>query len=1021
MLVLQWGFLSPYSLSNSSPANLSTQLLIRFPPEFNSRTTTARNVGFKDMTERYLVNPQIRVAGFPANTKNSNRSTESKDEIKQCLNFLDHCSLDRTGIYDSRQIHARIVKLDLFGEDFLIGNKLTIIYAKNSRLSGEARRLFDEIPERTAPAYAALIGTYWRSQKWEDVVLVFVSMVQEGVQPDKYLVPTILKAFSAIQSLEMGRMIHGYVIRKKLELDVFVGNALIDMYAKCRDLRSAKCVFASMRDKDVVSWTALVSAFMDEGLLVEARDTFDSMQLNGVKPDLISWNSMVSGYARNGEIDVALQLLEEMKEKGLKPGVSSWNGVISGCIQNGYYEDALDVFYEMLWSFEEPNAVTIASILPACAGLKDLDLGKGMHAYALKCGVSGNIFVGGSLIDMYSKCGQTDYAERVFVGIKSKNTAIWNEMIAAHVNVGKLQAASKLIHLMQIEGSQPDMITYNTILAGYAREGQRDEAFEFLLEMGQKGLKPNIVSFNALISGFQQCGLSGEALKIFRIMQPNSKMIKTVMDCSLCHFPIELPSVSTKPNPVTVTKAIAACADLNSCFHGKEIHGYILRNALESNVFVSSALVNMYAQCHDMGSATKAFWQTEDRNIVYWNALLSGHNNNGEPRESLKLFLKMLEDGLVPSMITLVILLSAFSDVASGLRMGRELHGYILKNEFDESTITLASALIKMYAKCGSIIEAKLVFDSAVEKDVAVWNAMISGYSIHGLAKDAIALFEQLVHSGIQPDHITFTALLSACTHQGLVEEGWKYFSSMECAYGIKPSLEHHTCMVGIMGSAGLLEEALDFIGRMPYRPDACVWGSLLRACRVHLNPEIGERVAKVLFELEPDNASNYILIYNIFAMAGMWHSAREVRNAMTAHGLMSIKECCFIEVGNTIAAFKAGESSHSKLGEILEMWDKLAREMENAGYFPLDPIFEDEEEINIFSCMHTEKLAICFGIISLASHRPISISKNVRMCIDCHTSAKHVSKINKREIFVRDGCFYHHFKDGICNCQDRW
>ncbi|XP_042507827.1 pentatricopeptide repeat-containing protein At3g12770-like [Macadamia integrifolia] len=1017
MPVLQLGFLSP--LSNSFPANFSTQNLNHFPPEFNSRATTARNVSHKDTTERYLLNPQAHITGFRANLKNSNGSIESNDEINQCLNLLNRCNLDRTGIYDSKQIHARVLKLGLFGANRLIVNKLAIPYANNSSLLSEARRLFDEIPERTVPAYAALIGSYCQSQQWEDVVLVFGLMIQDGVRPDKYLVPTLLKAFSALQSLEMGRMIHGYAIRKKLELDVFVGNALIDMYAKCRDLRSAKCVFDSMQEKDVVSWTALVSAFMDEGLLVEARDTFDSMQFNGVKPDLISWNSLVSGFAQNGEIDGALQLLEEMKEKGFKPGVSSWNGVISGCKENGYHEDALDVFHEMLWSFEELNAITIASVLPACAGLKDLDLGQGIHAYALKCGLSGNIFVGGSLIDMYSKSDRTDYAERVFMGIKTKNPAVWNGMIAAYVNEGKMQAASELLHLMQIEGSKPDMITYNTILAGYARKGQRYEAFKFLLEMGQKGLKPNIVSFNLLVSGFQQSGLSGEALKTFRIMQTDSKTIKTVMDGSCGHFPTELLSVSTKPNTVTITSAIAACADLNYWFHGKEIHGYILRNKLESNIFVSSALVDMYAKCHDMGLARKVFLQTEDRNIVSWNALLSGHNNNGEPRESLKLFLEILEDGLVPSMITLVILLSACTDVAA-LRLGRELHGYSLKSKFDESTITLASALINMYAKCGSIVEARLVFDTEVEKDVALWNAMISGYSVHGMAKDAIELFEQLVKSGIQPDHITFTALLSSCTREGLVEEGWKYFNSIEGSYGIKPSLEHYTCMVGIMGSAGLLEEALDFIGRMPYSPDACVWGSLLRACRVHLNPEIGGRAAKFLFELEPGNASNYILIYNIFAMAGLWDSARDVRSAMSAHGLMSMKECSSIDAGNTIDAFKAGDSSHPKLREILEMWDKLASEMEHVGYFPLDPIFEDEE-INIFSCMHTEKLAICFGIISLASHRPISISKNVRMCIDCHTSAKHISKIIGREIFVRDGCFYHHFKDGMCNCQDRW
>ncbi|KAH7524462.1 hypothetical protein FEM48_Zijuj06G0121900 [Ziziphus jujuba var. spinosa] len=227
-------------------------------------------------------------------------------------------------------------------------------------------------------------------------------------------------------------------------------------------------------------------------------------------------------FARNGEIDLAIQYLEEMQEKGLKPRVNTWNGIISGCAQNKYFEDALDAFYDMLWFPEVPNFVTIASVLPACAGLKNLNLGRAIHGYSLKRQLCNNVHVEGSLIDMYSKCGRNDYSEKVFVGAEVKNTAMWNEMIAAFVNKGKMEGTVELLRLMQNNDSKPDLISYNTILSGLARNGQKDEAYELLTEMVKIDLKLNIVSFNVLISGFQQSGLTYEALKLFQTMQSPS-------------------------------------------------------------------------------------------------------------------------------------------------------------------------------------------------------------------------------------------------------------------------------------------------------------------------------------------------------------------------------------------------------------------------------------------------------------------------------------------------------------------
>ncbi|PON76642.1 Tetratricopeptide-like helical domain containing protein [Parasponia andersonii] len=684
--------------------------------------------------------PRAHLSLSAENTKILGHYPGAENQFEISLYLLS--LLDNEFVYDYRQVHALAVKLNAFEVDCWIGNKLAMLYSKNKELLDYARDLFDEIPKRNRPGYSSLISAYCRSEQWEDLFLLLGLMIDEGLLPDKYLVPTVLKACSALKLSRNGKMLHGYVTRKDLNSDIFVGNSLIDLYANCGDLRSSRSVFDAMREKDVVSWTTLVTAYMDVGLLDEGNEVFYSMQLNGVKPDLISWNAFVSGFARNGEIDLALQHLEEMKQTGVKPRVNTWNGIISGCVQNKYFEDALDAFYSMLLFPETPNFVTIASILPACAGLENLDLGRAFHGFALRRQLCGNVHVEGSLIDMYSKCGRNNYAVRVFDKAENKNTAMWNEMIAAFVNEGKMKKAFELLRLMQNNGPKPDVISFNTMLAGHARNGQKDEAYELLAEMVQTGLSPNIVSYNVLISGFQQSGLSYEALKLFQTLQSPSD------GCFLSDVFIQ----SVQPNSITTTSALAACAALNLKHQGKEIHGYTLRNGFERNAYVSGALVHVYSKCCDTVSAAKVFRRIGERNTICWNALIAGHVNNMQPDVALKLFCEMLAEAVEPSSVTLMILLLACGDMAA-LRSGRELHGYVLKSRLDESDIKLASALISMYTKCGSITEAKSVFNSEVKEDVSVWNAMMNAYLVFGIAMNAITLFEQLELGGILPDN----------------------------------------------------------------------------------------------------------------------------------------------------------------------------------------------------------------------------------------------------------------------------
>ncbi|KAJ1295185.1 hypothetical protein BS78_01G204800 [Paspalum vaginatum] len=785
------------------------------------------------------------------------------------------------------------------------------------------------------------------------------------------------------------------------------------MYAALGDVASARAAFASLPDRDVVAWTALIGAHADAGELEEAFDLFEEMQESGVRPDVISWNTLVSGFARIGDLGAALRLFDKMRQRGVDLGVSSWNCMISGCVQNALYDEALGIFQEMCLS-EMPDAVTVASILPACAALQELGIGKQLHSYVLRRGIKISVYIGASLISMYSKCGEFDDASVVFSTIgEEKNVTVWNELIQSYIREERMDKAWEAFNLMQEDGLEPDIVTYNSFIAAYAKVGQNERAYELFSRMAEVGLKPNVVSMNAFICGLHQHGLYTDALEAFRCMQCSSDGKANAWTFLNNCGPIQ-------PTGTTITSILSLLTDLKLDRLGKEVHCYALKNCLTSNIFVSSKLVDLYGKTGDMTSAANVFQKIGNKNVVTWNSLLAAYKHNRKPEVALKLFREMLESNFHPNSFTIQIaLLSCGMTMALGY--GRELHSYIMKCWPGGYPETLASALIDMYGKCGNLEGARSVFERTVPKDIAVWNAMMSCYLLHRMPRDVIDLFDYLEQSGSQPDPITFILLLAACKQEGLLEEAQSYFCNMEDVYGIKPTLKHYTCMVDIMASAGLLTESLTLIQKMPLEPDACLWSTVLKACKLHSNLDIGEKAAKALFELEPNNTSNYMVLSNIYADTGLWDSTEAVRDDMIEQGLHVERQCSWLYHGTTVHSFEAGDLSHPAIDVILSTWKHLTIRMEQSGYPPRDIEPYCNAEVDPLSCQHTEKIAVCYGLISTCDHETIRISKNFRMCMECHSSIKFISRDKNREILISDGCTYHHFKDGMCSCRDEW
>lgn len=456
---------------------------------------------------------------------------------------------------------------------------------------------------------------------------------------------------------------------------------------------------------------------------------------------------------------------------------------------------------------------------------------------------------------------------------------------------------------------------------------------------------------------------------------------------------------------------------------GKEIHGHILRHGFESYIHVSTTLVDMYAKYGCVSNALNVFDFMVERNVVSWSAMIACYAKNGRPFEALKLFQEMMagypDD--VPNSVTMVSVIQACASLTA-LGQGKLIHGFVLRRGLD-SILPVINSLVTMYAKCGCLEIGRRVFDRMDKRDVVSWNSMISAYGIHGFGEEAIGVFNDMIDSGVSPNKISFVSVLGACCHVGLVDEGKKLFHSMR-QYKIFPSAEHYACMVDLLGRAGRLEEAAKVVEGMRIEPGPTVWGSLLGACRIHCNTELAETACRHLFELEPMNAGNYVLLAGIYAEAMMWEEVNRVRKLLEARGLEKLPGCSWIEVKKKMYSFTSVDEFNPQIEQLHAFLAQLSMEMKETGYVPdTKVVLYDLEEFEKEQILlgHSEKLALAFGLINCSKGETIRISKNLRLCEDCHSVTKFISKFVNREILVRDVNRFHHFRDGVCSCGDYW
>lgn len=792
-------------------------------------------------------------------TKHTHLSIPDKPaDSSTYASILESCKCPSFG----KQIHAHAIKSGFHGHEF-IETKLLQMYGRCGCLE-YANLLFETMPLRNLYSWTAILSLHVDQGFFEEALLLFQELQFVDIGLEFFVFPVVFKICSGLGIVELGRQLHGIVVKYRFASNIYVANALIDMYGKCKSLDDAKKVLAKMPEKDCVSWNSIVTACAANEMVYEALEFLERMSLDDLMPNLVSWSAVIGGFS-----------------------------------QNGYDEEAIELLYRMQAAGFEPNARTLASVLPACARLEKLSLGKELHGYITRHGLMSNPFAVNGLVDMYRRCTDMGSAFKIFSKFSMKNAVSYNTMIVGYSENGGISKAKELFDQMELAGIEKDIISWNSMISGYAASFMFDEALSMFLDLLIEGFEPDSFTLGSALSACADLaslrqGREVHSLAIVRGLQSNT---------FVCGALVEM---------------YCKCQDLVAAQMAFD-------EVSERDIATWNALISGYAQCnkkeHIQDLILKMKGDGFEPNVYTWNGIISGHVENDHYDLAMKLFTEMQTSNLRPDIYTVGIILPACSRLAT-IERGKQVHAHSIRCGHD-SDIHIGAALLDMYAKCGSIKHALLAYNRIKNPNLVSHNAMLTAYAMHGHGEEGIALFRRMLEDGFRPDHVTFLSVLSSCVRAGLLETGHELFNMMGF-YKVKPTLKHYTCMVDLLSRAGQLSEAYELIKRIPMEPDVVTWSALLGGCVFWGNVALGEVAAERLIELEPHNTANHVLLANLYAYAGRWGDLAKTRQMMKGRGMQKSPGCSWIEDKTEIHVFLANDKSHKLAEEIYSTLNNL-------------------------------------------------------------------------------------------------
>lgn len=765
-----------------------------------------------------------------------------------------------------KQLHSHSIKTGFYNHNF-VQTKLLQMYSINSSFE-DAWHMFDKMTLKNLHSWTAVLRLHLNMGLFYKGFMLFEEFLCDGLgeKLDFFVFPVVLNICCGLGDLELGRQVHGMVLKHGFVTNVYVGNALIDMYGKCGSLGEAKKVLEGMTQKDCVSWNSIITACVANGVVYEALDLLENMLLSELEPNVVTWSAVIGGFS-----------------------------------SNAYDVESVELFARMVGAGVAPDARTLASVLPACSRMKWLFVGKELHGYIVRHELFSNGFVANALVGMYRRCGDMKSAFKIFSKFARKCAASYNTMIVGYLENGNVGKAKELFYQMEQEGVERDRISWNCMISGHVDNFMFDDALMLFRDLLMEGIEPDSFTLGSILTGFADmtCIRQGKeihSIAIVKGLQSNSFVGGALVE------------MYCKCNDI-----IAAQMAFD------EIS--------ERDTSTWNALISGYARCNQIGKIRELVERMKsdgfEPNVYTWNSILAGLVENKQYDLAMQLFNEMQVSSLRPDIYTVGIILAACSKLAT-IHRGKQVHAYSIRAGYD-SDAHIGATLVDMYAKCGSIKHCYQVYNKISNPNLVCHNAMLTAYAMHGHGEEGIVIFRRMLDSRVRPDHVTFLSVLSSCVHAGSIKIGYECFYLME-TYNITPTLKHYTCMVDLLSRAGKLDEAYQLIKNMPMEADSVTWSALLGGCFIHKEVALGEIAAEKLIELEPSNTGNYVLLANLYASAGRWHDLAKTRELMNDKGMQKSPGCSWIEDRDGVHIFLASDKSHQRVEEIYFMLDNLTK-----------------------------------------------------------------------------------------------
>ncbi|KAF6154588.1 hypothetical protein GIB67_017970 [Kingdonia uniflora] len=702
-------------------------------------------------------------------------------------------------------------------------------------------------------------------------------------------------------------------------------------------------------------------------------------------------------------------------------------------------------FREALSMIEEGSKVETAfyvPILQECIDRNSVSEAQIIHTHIIKTGSYEDSFLTTFLVNVYAKCGEMGYARKVFENFPQRNIVTWTTLMTGYVYNSMPELAIKVFQEMLESGVYPTNYTIGAVISACSfmssiRFGKQIHGYIIKYK-----LDCDTSTGNALCSFYSKCGKFGAAVKAFRRIKEKN-VISWTTAISACgdngranmglKLFVEMLSEDAGPNDFTLTSILSLCCLLHAVGFGEQVHSFSIKLGFEPNILIRTSFMYLYLKCGRIDESRRLFDGIEDISLVTWNAMIAGYAQmtdhakdslmaHHSGTEALNIFLRLMRSNMKPDLYTFSSVLTVCSSLIA-LEQGEQVHAQTIKTGF-LSDVVVGSSLVNMYNKCGSIERATKAFVEMPTRTLISWTSMITGFSQHGRTRQALDLFEDMRLAGVRPNKITFVGVLSACSHAGKVDEAMRYFEMMKKQYGIKPMMDHYSCLIDMYVRLGRLKEAFELIEKMDIEPNEFVWSLLIAGCRSLKNMELGFYAAERLLELKPKDTEAYALLLNMYLAEGRWNDVSRVRKLMREEGRGKLMDWSSINIKDKVYSFKPDGRSHHQSAEIYALLEDLLEKAKSLGYVSLRCLEMDDEDVvkekTVSSTVHhSEKLAVAFGLLNVSSGAPIRVIKSISMCRDCHSIIKFISELTGREIIIRDSRRLHQFNNGHCSCGD--